>query len=69
MLWRGEERELPSTPKFKELNRANLRTVPTIVTAHTFFASRENYAEKAKLANDFGIQKENWGQPCIFQRK
>ena len=52
-----------------------LRTVPTIVTAHTLCASRDtrfpmgggylyrvlNYAEKAELSKCFWYPKENWG--------
>ena len=53
-------------------SQANLRTVPTIVTAQTFCASQDTRVSygwclrtimwrKQNLASHLGIQKENWG--------
>ena len=43
-----------------------LRTVPT--TKEVFFARLMTMREKQILARAIGIQKENWGEPRIFQR-
>ena len=60
-----------------------LRTVPTFVTVHTFWASRDTRVSygrciliqgyfcevrrKQNLAIALGIQKENWGNHAFFR--